>query len=127
MDAGGETRAIALDTSKAFGKVWNAGLLQKLKACDVVGPILSILESFLRSLKVVLDGQFSPLCISNAGVPQGSVLGTTLFLVVINDLPDEVLSRIGIYADATTLCSSLGKSVFLKVESTGELVNWLLF
>ena len=70
-------------------------------------------------MKVVLDGQSSPLY---AGVSQGSVLGPTLFLVFINDLPDEVLSRIGIYADDTTLCSSLGKSgFFAKVESAGEL------
>ena len=124
LDALGETRAIALDISKAFDKVWHAGLLHKLKAYGVDGSILSILESFLkeRSLKVVLDGQSSPLYNINAGVPQGSVLGPTLFLVFINDLPDEVLSRIGIYADDTTLYSSLGKAeVFERVESAAEL------
>ena len=65
-----------------------------------------------RSLKVVLDGQSSPLYNINAGVPQGSVLGPTLFLVFINDLPDEVLSRIGIYADDTTPYSCVGKAGF---------------
>ena len=45
MDAGGETRAIALDISKAFDKVWHAGLLHKLKSYGVVGPILGILVS----------------------------------------------------------------------------------
>ena len=106
LDEAGETRAIALDISKAFDKVWHAGLLHRLKAYGVVGLILSNLESFLqdRSLKVDLDGQSSTLCITNAGVPQRSVL-----LVFINDLLDEVLSRIGIYADGTALYSSLGK------------------
>ena len=47
----------------------------------------------------------------------------TLFLVFINDLPDEVLSRIGIYADDTTLYSSLGKSVILT--RCKQLVNLL--
>ena len=120
LDAHGETRSIAFDISNAFGKVWHEGI----KAYGVVGPILSILGSFLHKspLKFVLDGQSSPLCITNAGVPQGSVLGPTLFLIFINDLPDEVLSRIGIYADDSSLYSSLGKSVFFeKVESTGEL------
>ena len=70
---------------------------------------------------IVVDGQ-SSLYIPNAGVPQGSVLGPTLFLAFIYYLPDEVLSRIWIYADDTTLYSSLGKSVFFeKVESAGEL------
>ena len=104
---------------KAFDKVSHAVLLHKLKAYGVIGPVLGILESFLqsRSLKVVLDG----LLITNAGVPQESVLGPTL-LLFINGLPDEVLLRIGIYADDTTLYSSLGKSVFFeKVESAGEL------
>ena len=97
-----------LDISKAFDKVWHARFLHKLKAYGVVGPILCILDSFLqeRSLKVVLDGQTTSLYISNAGVPHGSVLGLTLFLVFMNDLPDEVLSRIGIYADDSILFQS---------------------
>ena len=45
-------------------------------------------------------------------VAQGSVLRPTLFLVCIDDLPDDVLSRIGIYAYDTTLHSSRGKSGF---------------
>ena len=116
LDAVGERSALTLDITMAFDKVWHSGLPHKLKAYGVVGPILSILESFLqeRSLKIVLDGQSSPFYITNAGVPWGSVLDPTLFLVFINDLPDEVLSRIGIYADDTTLYSSLSKSVFLR-------------
>ena len=42
-----------------------------------------------------------------AGVPQGSVFGPTLFLIFINDLPDEILtSFIDIFADDSTLYSS---------------------
>ena len=90
------------------------------KAYGVVGPILHILESFLqeRSLKVVLDGMTSPLI--------SPMLGPTLFLVFINDLPSEVLSKIGIYADDTTVHSSLVNSVFFeKVELADELEVYL--
>ena len=39
------------------------------------------------------------------GVPQVSIISPTLYLLYINDLPDDVISDIGIYADDTTLCS----------------------
>ena len=56
-----------------------------------------------RWLSVVLDGKFSQEYLVNAGVPQGSILGPTHFLLYINDLPDDVICDIHIYADDTTL------------------------
>jgi len=112
LNASGESRAIALDISKAFDKVWHAGLLHKLKSYGVSGSALHIIKSFLsnRKLKVVLDGCSSKTYKINAGVPQGSILGPLLFLIFINDLPDEILSKLVIYADDTTLYSSLERS-----------------
>ena len=125
LDACGETSAIALDISKAFDKVWHAGLLHKLKAYGVSGPFLDIIKYFLsdRKIRVVLDGQSSSSYSINAGVPQGSVLGPTLFLIFINDLPDNILSKLAIYTDDTTVYSCLGKTndVFGKVEMAAEL------
>ena len=93
--------------SKAFFKVWHAGLLHKLKSYRISGQIFGLISSFLsnRRLRVVLDGKSSQEYPVNAGVPQGSILGPTLFLLYINDLPDNVICDIAIYADHTTLYS----------------------
>ena len=52
---------------------------------------------------MVLDGKSSQEYLANDGVLQGSILGPTLFLLYINDLPDNVICNIAIYADDTTL------------------------
>ena len=99
------TRAVALDIFKPFDMVWHAGLLHKLKY-GISGQIFGLLSSFPsnRWLRVVLDGKSSQKYPVNAGFPQGSILGPTLFLLYINDLP-YVICDIAIYADDTTIYS----------------------
>ena len=53
--------------------------------------------------RFVLDGKSSEEYPVNAGVPQHAILGRTLFLLYIIDLPDDVICKIAIYADDTTL------------------------
>ena len=103
------TQAVALDISKAFDRVWHAGLLHKGKSYGISGQIFGLIFSFLsnRRLRVVLNGKSLQEYPVNAGVPQGSSLGPTLFLLYINDLPDNVICNIAIYADDTTLYSNV--------------------
>ena len=105
LNRSGATRAVALDVSKAFDRVWHAGFLHKLKSYGISGQIFGLISSFLsnRRLRVVLDGKSSQEYPVNAGVPQGSILGPTLFLPYINDLPDDIICDIAIYDDNTTL------------------------
>ena len=121
----GATRAIALNISKAFDRVWHAGLLQKLKSYGISGQIFGLISSFLsnRRLRVVLDGKSFQEYPVNAGVPQGSILGPTLFLLYINDLPDDVICNIAIYADDATLYSKCDQAsdLWQQLELASEL------
>ena len=120
----GATRAVALDISKAFDRVWHAGLLHKLKSYGISGQIFGLTSSFLsgRRLQVVLDGKSSQEYPVNAGVPQGSILGPTLFLLYINNLPD-VICDIAIYADDTILYSKCDQAsdLWQQLQLASEL------
>ena len=100
-----ETRALFLDISKAFDKVWHEGLLFKLKCNGISGNLFNLLENYLtnRYQRVVLNGISSDWKILEAGVPQGSVLGPLLFLIYINDLTDNISSEMRLFADDSSL------------------------
>ena len=72
---------------------------------------------------MVLDGKSSQEYPVNAGVTQGSILGPTLFLVYINDLPDDVICNIAIYAGDTILCCKCDQAsdLWQQLELTSEL------
>ena len=116
---------MALDISKAFDRVWHTGLLHKLKSFGISGQIFGLISSFLsnRRLQVILDGKSSQEYPVNAGVPQGSILGPTLFLLYINDLRDNVICDIAIYADDTTLYSKCDQAsdLWQQLELASEL------
>jgi len=90
-----------LDFSKAFDKVPHERLLAKLQHYGIVGPIHSWIGEFLkgRSQCVLVEGEQSAQSDVLSGVPQGSVLGPALFLLYINDLPDQITSKARLFAD----------------------------
>ena len=112
-----ETRAVFLDISKAFDRVWHEGLLFKLKSYGINGSLLKLIASFLsnRLQRVVLNGNCSTWKEVLAGVPQGSILGPLFFLIFINDLPIGLQSNVKIFADDTSLFSV----IFDILSSTG--------
>ena len=100
-----EVRTVFLDISKAFDKVWHEGLLYKLKSMGISGELYNLLENYLsgKFQRVILNGQHSSWKPILAGVPQGSILGPLLFLIYINDLPNELKSNVKLFADDTSL------------------------
>ena len=100
-----EVRAVFLDISKAFDKVWHDGLNFKLEQNGISGNLLRLLQNYLddRKQRVVINGSYSDYSNIESGVPQGSVLGPLLFLVYINDLERNIKSNIKFFADDTML------------------------
>ena len=124
-----ETRAIFLDISKAFDKVWHEGLLYKLKCNGISDSLFTLLGDYLtnRYQRVVLNGHVSDWMMLNAGVPQGSVLGPLLFLVYINDLTDNISSDMRLFADDSSLftCVKGVDDTQLKlVQDLNTIANW---
>ena len=106
--------------SKAFDKVWHEGLLFKLKCYGVDDHLYNILENYLqnRMQRVVLNGKTSSWASVNSGVPQGSVLGPLLFLIYINDLPEDLVSVAKLFADDTSIFSTV-----LDINKSSENLN----
>ena len=96
-----QTDIIIMDFAKAFDKVPHRRLSHKLEYYGIRGSTHRWINSWLygRTQQVVLDGQASDPVPVLSGVPQGSVLGLVLFLIFINDLPDNIRSSVCLFAD----------------------------
>ena len=108
LDEGSPVDIIYLDFKKAFDKVPHQRLLLKLKAHGIG------IEKWLidRRQRVVVNGEVSNWKAVLSGVPQGSVLGPILFLIYINDLDDDITSKVLKFADDT--------KVFRKIKSDAD-------
>ena len=108
------TRAIFLDKSKAFHKVWCKGLIYKLFQYGFTGNLLDLLTDFLsnRKQRVVFNGQHSSWVDIKAGVSQGSIVPPLLFLVYINDLPENLHSNPKLFAEDTSYFSTGADEAF---------------
>ena len=103
MTSDKQSDLILLGFSRAFDKVNHLKLLYKVQLHGVQGKTLGWIESFLigRTQCVVLDGDSSTELPVSSRVPQGSVFGPILFLLYINDLPDNIQSNVRLFADET--------------------------
>ena len=88
----------------------------------ISGGPYNLLESSVKFQRVALNRQTSSWRPVLAGVPQGSILGPLLFLVYINDLPNELKSSVKLFADDTSLFTIVKD----KNESANTLNNDLL-
>ncbi|XP_062539135.1 uncharacterized protein LOC134207424 [Armigeres subalbatus] len=104
---GKHAEVISLDLSKAYNRTWTPGILKRLALWGISGNLLLFVKNYLldRSFRVQLGATSSKAVKEETGVPQGSVIAVTLFLVamegVFADLPKEIF--IVVYADDIVL------------------------
>ena len=126
-----KTDAIYIDFQKAFDSVSHPKLLTKLSSYNIRGDLFAWIAAFLnhRSQQVIINNCLSNTICITSGVPQGSVLGPTLFLLYINDLTDVFINfncAVKLYADDAKLYSSyqLGDYSPVLVNATEHFTEW---
>lgn len=124
---------VFLDLAKAFDTVPVSTLLIKLESIGVRGSPLEFFRSYLsdRSQSVVIDNHKSEELPIQYGVPQGSILGPTLFLVYINSLCNLNVTNAKIvsYADDTAITFSANTWTELQTvaqDGFNTITKWLL-
>lgn len=132
LDRGNKVLSIFLDLAKAFDTVSVPILLQKMEGLGIRGTQLKIFQDYLceRTQCVKIDDIISEERSTVYGVPQGSVLAPTLFLIYINDLGMLSLpnGKIITFADDTVLLFSASswKEVYTIAQSGFDNVcEWL--
>lgn len=98
--------ALFIDVSQAFDKVWHQGLMYKLRLY-LPENLYNLLCSYITCRQFVVkerDFISDPSPIS-AGVPQGSILGPTLYLIYTSDMPTSKEIHTSTFADDTAILS----------------------
>jgi len=128
LDKGSDYIAIYLDFRKAFDTVNQRRLVTKLKDIEIPNYICKWIEHWLidRHQKVVFRGKLSNSCEVKSGVPQGSVLGPTLFNIYINDITSDIKSKILLFADDIKLGRSINDLVDYEIlqDDLNKLHMW---
>ena len=99
--------------------------LFSFQSCGITGRVFVLISSLVsnRQLQLGMDGRYLQEYPVNAGVSQGTILGTTLFLLYTDDLPDDAICNTAIYAYDTTLYSNCDQvsDLWQKLELASEL------
>ena len=119
---------IFLDFKRAFNKVPHRKLCDKLATNGIRGKTLEWIIDFLnnRTQKVLVGDKISDPVNDSSDVPRGTVLGPLLFICCINDLPNNIKSKIRIYADDTLVynCINMIEDCTLLQRDLVELEKW---
>ena len=128
LDKGKTSDVVSLDFEKAFDSVPHVHLYLKLQQYGILGQILEWLSDFLleRYQRVVFEGESSNWTKVSSGVPQGSIVGPILFLLYVNDIPENLSCASEMFADDTLLFNSGNPSDVSSPiqDSLSQISDW---
>ena len=113
------TVMLLLDIEKAFDRVWIDGLIYKMIRADYLDHLVYLINSYIRDrrFRVRVNNTYSNEITVNTGAPQGSVLGPSLFLYSVNDIPKFQNTDLALFADDTALIAHS----FSAVVAAGQI------
>ena len=103
--------SIYLDFAKAFDSVPYQRLIKKIESYGIQGDIRKYIEAFLSGRTQIANGAESKVSPVLSGIPQGSVLGPTLFVIYIDDLLANIKSEGLLFADDTKIFQQIKSRV----------------
>ena len=129
LDDSEEIAVIFLDLSKAFDRVCHSKLLYKLEKIGIRGKLFEWIRSYLsgRSQRVVYAGKTSEYLEIFASLPQGSILSPLFFLIYINDIEENIVCDISLFADDVSLMQTFKNTPDLENiinKDLETLNNW---
>lgn len=122
---------IYFDFQKAFDSVNHDIILSKLKyQYNIDGQLLRFFVNYLkdRFQRVVINSEHSSTLRVNSGVPQGSILGPTLFILFLNDITEGLSegTNITMYADDTKIWRRINNNDdnYILQRDIDHLLDW---
>ena len=120
---GGVVDSIYLDFAKAFDSVPHQRLIKKIESYGIQGDIRKWIEAFLSGRTQIVKVNGAPVL---SGIPQGSVLGHTLFVIYIDDLLANIKSEGLLFADDTKIFQQIKsrEDVLILQSDLSLLEQW---
>jgi len=122
---------IALDLEKAYDMVWRNRALKIIQESDINGKMFIFLRNFLknRTIQVKAHNELSNIYLTENGLPQGSVISVTMFLLAINNIFKEILipTKHLLFAnDCHIYCSGQNIKTMMEIlqQALNILQNW---
>ena len=116
--------SVFLDLEKAYESCWKQVILDQLQKFNIKGNLAFYIQNFLlyRSIKVKVGNEYSKNFLLDLGIPQGSSISTTLFIIAINTVTDfmDKDTQLSLFVDDfrfSLKAPSLGQNTKNKLQS----------